>query len=229
MPHSIASISVRMVWRASIRRIALYRFFAALWRSSAVPDALRRVLSRWCPGMSGAMAQHVVLLGLMGAGKTSIGRAVAERLGVELVDGDERLADCTGGRTAAQVADAEGIDALHALEAEIAVTALASSDPAVIGPAASVCESAVVRDHLVRHIVVWLTAPVEYLARKAVKKGHRPLVNDQDPVQLMTRQRAVREPLVLALDPLVVDVSMIDDDAAADTIVKFVRDRAGPA
>ncbi len=179
--------------------------------------------------MSGAMAQHVVLLGLMGAGKTSIGRAVAERLGVELVDGDERLADYTGGRTAAQVADAEGIDALHVLEAEIAVTALASGDPAVIGPAASVCESAVVRDHLVRHIVVWLTAPVEYLARKAVKKGHRPLVTDQDPVQLMTRQRAVREPLVLALDPLVVDVSMIDDDAAADTIVKFVRDRAGPA
>jgi shikimate kinase len=175
------------------------------------------------------MTQHVVLLGLMGAGKSSIGRAVAQRLGVELVDGDERLADYTGGRTAAQVADAEGIDALHALEAEIAVTALAASDTAVIGPAASVCESAIVRDQMVGHLVVWLTAPVEHLARKAVKKSHRPLVTDQDPVELMTRQRAVREPLVLALDPLVVDVSTTDDDAAAEMIVAFVRDRARPA
>ena len=175
------------------------------------------------------MTLHVVLLGLMGAGKTSIGRAVAERLGVELVDGDERLADYTGGRTAAQVADDEGIDALHALEAEIAVTALASSDPAVIGPAASVCESAVARDHMVGHVVVWLTAPVEHLARKAVKKRHRPLVNDQDPVELLTRQRAVREPLVLALDPLVVDVSTTDDEAAADMIVAFVRERVDSA
>ena len=189
----------------------------------------RRVLSRLCPGISGVMTQHVVLLGLMGAGKTSIGRAVAERLGVELVDGDERLADYTDGRTAAQVADAEGIEALHALEAEIAVTALASSDPAVIGPAASVCESAVARDHMVGHVVVWLTAPIEHLARKAVKRSHRPLVTDRDPVELLTRQRAVREPLVLALDPLVVDVSTTEDDAAADMIVAFVRDRAAPA
>ena len=144
-----------------------------------------------------------------------------------MVDGDDLLADYTGGRTAAEVAEAEGIDALHELEVEIALTALASSDPAVIGPAASVCESAVVRDHLVGHVVVWLTAPIAHLARKAVKKGHRPLVHDQDPVELLTHQRAIREPLVLALDPLVVDVSTIEDDDAADMIVAFARDRAG--
>lgn len=175
------------------------------------------------------MTQHVVLLGLMGAGKTSIGRLVAERLGVELVDGDERLAHHTGGRTAADVAEVEGIDALHTLEVEIALAALAASDPAVIGPAASVCESAVVRDHIVGHIVVWLTAPVEYLARKAVKKGHRPLVNDGDPVDLLTRQIATREPLVLALDPLVADVSTTEDDAAAEMIVAYTRDRRARA
>jgi shikimate kinase len=164
------------------------------------------------------MTMHVVLLGLMGAGKTSVGRVVAERLGVELVAGDERLAHYTGGRTAADVAETEGIDALHAIEAEIAVTALASGDPAVIGPGA---------DHMVGHAVVWLTAPIEQLARKAVKKSRRPLVTDGDPVELLTRQRAVREPLVLALDPLVIDVSTTEDAAAADRIVVFARER-GP-
>jgi shikimate kinase len=71
------------------------------------------------------------------------------------------------------------------------------------------------------HAVVWLTAPIEYLARKAVKKGHRPLVHDSDPLDLLTRQQAVREPLVMALDPLVIDVSTIDDHSAADLIVDF--------
>ena len=112
-----------------------------------------------------------------------------------------------------------------ALERDIALVALASGEPAVIGPAASVCDSAVVRDHLEGHVVVWLTAPVELLARKAVEKDHRPLVGDHDPVVLLERQVAIREPLVLTLDPLVIDVSTIDDDAAAERIMRWPRER----
>jgi shikimate kinase len=171
------------------------------------------------------VARHVVLLGLMGAGKTSVGRIVAARLGRQLIDGDERLAERTGGRTAADVVAATGIDALHALEIDIALDALASNDPAVIGPAASVCESAVVRDHLAAHTVVWLTGPIELLAGKAAEKDHRPLVHDGDPATLLRHQLAVREPLVLALDPLVVDVATLDDDAAAELIVAFAAAR----
>lgn len=171
------------------------------------------------------VVRHVVLLGLMGAGKSSVGRIVADRLGYPLIDGDERLADLTDGRTAADVA-AEGIEALHALESDIALTALGSSNPAVIGPAASVCESATVRDHLIGHAVVWLTGPIELLARKAAEKDHRPFVDEEDPAVVLERQRVVREPLVLALDPLVVDVSVSDDEAAAEVIVAFARNRA---
>jgi shikimate kinase len=175
--------------------------------------------------MDRVVARHVVLLGLMGAGKTSVGRIVAERLGRQLIDGDERLSDRTGGRTAADVAAEEGIDALHALETDIALAALSSSDPAVIGPAASVCESAVVRDHLVDHTVVWLTGPIELLASKAAEKDHRPLVHHGDAASVLQRQLAVREPLVLALDPLVVDVSAVDDHAAAELIVAYATER----
>jgi shikimate kinase len=67
------------------------------------------------------VTRHVVLLGLMGAGKTSIGRLVAARLDRELVDGDVVLDTITGGRTAADFAAAEGIDALHEKEARIAL------------------------------------------------------------------------------------------------------------
>jgi shikimate kinase len=162
--------------------------------------------------------RHVVLLGLMGAGKTSIGKLVAERLGRPLIDGDERLAELTGGRTAAEVADERGIEVLHAMEAEIAITALASADPAVIGPASSVCESAAVRDALTEHLVVWLRAPVDYLVANATTKSHRPLLDRGDPAELFEEQLAVREPLVLPLADLVVDVTALTKAEAADEI-----------
>jgi shikimate kinase len=163
------------------------------------------------------------MLGLMGSGKTSIGRLVAEELGRPLIDGDVWLEERNGGRTAADIADEHGIEALHALEAEVALDALASSEPAVIGPAASVIENARVRDALAGHAVVWLEATAEYLAGHAVRKTHRPLLDGGDPVELFRRQLAVREPLVLALDPLVVDVVNQNKAQEVAMIVDYVR------
>ena len=151
------------------------------------------------------MTRHVVLLGLMGAGKTSIGGIVAERLGLPLIDGDQRLAEDTGGRTAAEITDDHGLGTLHEMEAEIALAALSSAHPAVIGPASSVCESAAVRDAF------------------AVKQTHRPLLDRGDPAQLFAEQLAIREPLVLPLAGLVVDVSTVSVEEAAESVVAFAR------
>ena len=161
----------------------------------------------------------MVLLGLMGAGKTSVGRRVAARLERPLLDGDEVLADRTGGRTAAEVVDTEGADRLHALEAEIALDLVRSSTPAVIGPAASVIEVEAVRDAVAAHFVVWLTGSVERLAADAASKPHRPFLDDQDPLELLTRQMAVREPLVLPIADLVIDVYSMSKDRQAEAIV----------
>ncbi len=166
--------------------------------------------------------RHVVLLGLMGAGKTSVGRRVAERLGRPLLDGDEILEERTGGRTAADVVEAEGAERLHALEAEIALECLGTTTPAVIGPAASVIEVEAVRDAMAGHVVVWLTGPVEQLAADAASKPHRPFLDDGDPVALFTRQMAVREPLVLPIADLVIDVYSMPKDDQADAIIAAV-------
>ncbi len=164
----------------------------------------------------------------MGSGKTSVGRLLAEGLGLPLVDGDEVLSARTGGRTAADVADECGLEHLHELEATIALEALNGADPTVIGPASSVCESAAVRDAMVGHAVVWLSAPAELLAEKAVRKSHRPLLDAGDPIELFRHQREVREPLIAALGPLVVDVAALDDRTAADVVIDFVRRNYGP-
>lgn len=167
--------------------------------------------------------RHVVLLGLMGGGKTSVGRRVAERLGRPLLDGDGILEERTGGRTAAQVAEAEGIERLHELEAEIALEALAWSTPAVIGPAASVVELDVVRDAMAEHLVVWLAGSAEHHAERAVQKDHRPLLDDGDPVELFHRQLAARGPLMTQLADLVIDVEATTKDEQADAVVALVH------
>lgn len=166
-----------------------------------------------------AAEPHVVLLGLMGAGKTSVGRRVATRLGRPLLDGDEVLAERTDGRTAADIVEQDGPERLHALEAEIALDMLRSTTAAVIGPAASVIEVDAVRDALADQFVVWLTGPVERLAADAAGKSHRPFVGEGDPVELFTRQMAVREPLVLPVTDLVIDVYAITKAEQADAIV----------
>lgn len=168
--------------------------------------------------------QHVVMLGLMGAGKTSIGTRVAERLGWPMVDSDVRLEASTG-RTAAEIADENGLDALHVIEEEIALAALAEMESTVIAAAASVCESARVRDALADHVVVWLSAPIDLLASRADEKSHRPLVERSDIAAVLERQRAIREPLVRPLAELVIDVATVTIDEAADEIVELVTAR----
>lgn len=158
----------------------------------------------------------------MSSGKSSVGRRVAERLGRPLVDGDEVLEARPGGRTAAEIADAEGIEALHRLEEEIALAALADPEPAVIGPAASAIDSADFRRALDGHVVVWLRAPAAYLAQRAAKKAHRPLLDDGEALALFERQLAEREPLVLPLADLVVEVDTLSKDEQADAVVAIV-------
>jgi shikimate kinase len=116
-------------------------------------------------------ARHIVLLGLMSSGKTSVGRRVAERTGRPLIDGDEVLSASHDGRTAAEFAESDGLDELHRLEAEIALAALRGEEPAVIGPAASVVEQPAVRAALAGHVVVWLSAPAAHLAERAARRS----------------------------------------------------------
>lgn len=165
---------------------------------------------------------HVVVLGLMGAGKTGTGGRVAERLGRPFVDGDEVL-EARDGRTAAEITHDEGIEALHRAEAEILLHALADETPAVISPAASTIEDDECRAAMAeRAIVAWLAADPAWLAERAAEKAHRPLVGTGDDLALFQLQRAVREPLILPLAAVVIERPAMDKDEAATRIVAAV-------
>lgn len=157
------------------------------------------------------LPRHIVLVGLMGSGKTTVGAALAGALGRPHRDSDADLGRMTG-RTAREIAGEDGIDRLHELELGVFLDALESQTPSVISAAASVIDHPAGRDALRGPDVhvVWLRARPEVLARRAGGgatararrggSGHRP---DRGPASGLA---ARRDPLYAAVADRTIDV-----------------------
>ena len=92
---------------------------------------------------------HIVIVGLMGSGKTTVGAAVAAALGRPHRDSDADLLAATG-RTARELAADDGIEPLHELELQHLLDALAAPDPVVVSAAASTIDEPAGREALGR-------------------------------------------------------------------------------
>jgi len=150
----------------------------------------------------------------MGSGKSTIGVPLAATLGRPFVDNDAQLFERTGA-TAAELAAREGIDALHATEAEGLLAALAESRPSVIAAAASTITDPAVRRGLQRDgFVVWLRAAPATLAARLARSGTRPFAAEE-PAGLVARQARERDPLFEQTADLAVDA----DGATPDEVV----------
>ncbi|HET6953784.1 MAG TPA: VOC family protein [Acidimicrobiales bacterium] len=114
--------------------------------------------------------RHVVLVGPMAVGKSTVGEALAGRLGRPLRDSDRDLAGARG-TTGRELAAAEGVAALHRWEADHLLAALDADVPSVVTAAASTVDDARCRAALAPHVVVWLTAGPEVLAARLAAVG----------------------------------------------------------
>jgi shikimate kinase len=164
-------------------------------------------------------AQHLVLIGLMGSGKTTVGRVLAHRMGRSLIDNDEAL-EREAGESARELAAVEGADALHDAETEVLLEALADSTPSVIGAAAATPLDPRAQAALHVHQVVYLCADPGVLAarvRGSTDDGHRPFLAD-DPERVLRAQAAERDAVYREVADVVVDVSSGSPDELADQI-----------
>jgi len=166
--------------------------------------------------VEGVAPRHVVVVGLMGAGKTAVGRRLARGLGRPWRDSDRDIEASTG-LTVRQLRDRDGVDAMHALEARHLLDALAEPGPSVISAAASTVEVPACRSAMTAPdvAVVWLRATPRVLARRfRSAELHRPEFGDS-PEAFLTDQAARREPLFASLEPIVIDVDAISPNRAA--------------
>jgi shikimate kinase len=161
---------------------------------------------------------RVVLLGMMGSGKSSVGRALAERSGWPFVDNDALVERATG-RTARQLLAEVGEAAMRQAEASALRTGLSLAPPVIVATAAGT-----VLDPETRALiggagfVVWLRAPAETLAARAAGAEHRPWL-DGDPLSWFRTTLAAREPLYASVADFEVDTGASTPGAAADAIL----------
>ncbi|MDQ3145584.1 MAG: shikimate kinase [Actinomycetota bacterium] len=166
---------------------------------------------------------HLVLVGMMGSGKTSVGELVAERLGRKLVDSDAVIEARTG-RTVREIFEADGEAAFRTLESEALAEALASPQPAVVAAAGGVVLDEANRELLRSgggRRVVWLDADPSVLAARVEKGDHRPLLGD-DPEAAMVRLDRERRPLYREVADHRVDVSGQDLAEVAEAVLALV-------
>ncbi len=161
------------------------------------------------------MLRHIVLVGLMAAGKTTVGRGLANALGWPFSDSDAWI-ERERGKTVKALADEIGVDEMHELEAAHLLHALAEPGPSVIAAAASTIDNPACREALADPgvTVIWLRGDPAALARRFDVQRHRPRFG-LSPDRLLAEQAAEREPLFRALDPIVVET---DDRKPADAV-----------
>ncbi len=171
------------------------------------------------PG-SNRPGRHVVLLGLMASGKSTVGRVLAERLHRHFVDNDAQLLARTG-QTAREIAESEGTDRLHLREAEALVDALSRPVPAVVAAAAGAPLEPSAAAAMRAHDIVYLRArPVVLAARLAqvpAHDDHRPFVAD-DPCAVLDAQFAARDEGYRALATVTVDADATPAAIASEII-----------
>jgi shikimate kinase len=171
--------------------------------------------------------RSIVLVGMMGAGKSSIGRRLAGRVGIAFVDADVEIEQAAG-MSIADIFEAHGEPSFRAGEARV-IARLLEHGPQVLATGGGAFMNpntrANIRD---KGISVWLKADLDVLTRRLRRRSDRPMLKTADPIATLTNLLAERDPIYGEADLTVVSRD-ISHDVIVDEIIAAVRSRLGIA
>ena len=167
--------------------------------------------------------RSVVLVGMMGAGKSSIGRRLANRLCVPFVDADIEI-EKAAGMSISEMFSAHGEPYFRAGEMRV-IARLLESGPQVLATGGGAFMSAETRAAVhAKGISVWLRATLEVLNRRIKRRGDRPLLKNADPVDTLRRLIDERYPVYAEAD-LTVESRDVPHETIVDEILDALRGR----
>ena len=130
--------------------------------------------------------RSVVLVGMMGAGKSSIGRRLAMRLGVSFVDADAEI-EKAASMSIEEIFSTHGEPYFRAGEARV-IARLLDGGPQVLATGGGAFMNADTRAAIrAKGISVWLRATLDVLSRRIRRRGDRPLLKNDDPMETLKR------------------------------------------
>ena len=168
-------------------------------------------------------AKSIVLIGMMGAGKSSVGRCLQQRTGLARLDTDEMVV-AQFGVPIAQIFEKHGEERFRIAETDV-LRKLAPERPAIVVTGGGIVLRAENVDLLKQlGTVIWVTAEEATLFERAARRNDRPLLQKENPRAVFSKLFRERESLYAAAADLLVDTSTLTHDEVAETILNRLEE-----
>lgn len=167
---------------------------------------------------------NVFLVGPMGVGKTTIGRALAERMNLDFFDSDQEIETATGADIP-WIFDVEGERGFRHREAKM-INLLSGRKNIVLATGGGAVLDDKSRKRLKkRGLVVYLRASIKQQIERTARDRHRPLLQNENPKQTIKDLMEVREPFYLEVADVVVDTNRRNPKSVSNEIIKLIKNR----
>ncbi len=170
--------------------------------------------------------KSIVMVGLMGAGKTAIGQRLAARLALSFVDADSEV-EVAAGSTISEIFERHGEAAFRDGERRV-IARLLDGPRRVLATGGGAFIDADTRALIAREAIsVWLKAELEVLVRRTARRDNRPLLKRGNPRQILGRLIEERYPIYAQADIVVDSVDGPPEDTVDKVLVALERRLAG--
>jgi shikimate kinase len=174
------------------------------------------------PVLANLDKRALVLVGLMGCGKTSVGRRLATALNLRFVDADEEI-ERSANKSVAEIFADHGEQSFRDGERRV-IERLLLEGPIVIATGGGAYMNATTRDNIKAHgISIWLKADLHVLMKRVMRRDNRPLLKTADPEGTMRRLMAERYPVYAGAD-MTVESREVPHDEMVSFILKGLLD-----
>ena len=163
-------------------------------------------------------ARTITLVGLMGSGKSSVGKRLAQALDLPFRDADDEV-ETAAGRSIPEIFEQLGEPAFRDGERRV-IARLLEGPPIVLATRGGAFMNSETREIIkARSVSVWLKADLPILAKRVARKDNRPLLTGKDPLAVLTEQAAVRYPAYAQAD-ITVETGDTPHQVSVDQVVR---------
>lgn len=162
-------------------------------------------------------SRSIVLVGIMGCGKSTVGKRLAQRLGLEFIDADSEI-ERAANMTVSEIFSEHGEPYFRSGEERV-IARLLQEGPQVLATGGGAFMSEATRSEIAAHgLSIWLKVDFETVMARVRRRSTRPLLRNPDPEGTMRKLMAEREP-VYAKAALTVTSKDVPHEAVVDQIV----------
>ncbi|MDR2777520.1 MAG: shikimate kinase [Rickettsiales bacterium] len=165
----------------------------------------------------------IVLIGMMGAGKTTTGFGLAQKLGIKFVDSDKEMEKAEN-LTTAEIFEKKGTTYFDNIERNIIKKMLRTTKPQVLSIGGNAYDDPEIRREIKeKAISVFVDVDLDVLIRRVERRNNRPLLEGKDKAQTMTEIYNEKYPIYSTTD-IVVNTTYLSKDTTINVIMQLISD-----